>query len=157
MWKGRNDVRAAGDGRLLLRDSVVLDDREGKDGRGGREALEMKTDGMGIVGTLILYGPLFKGLGEYFLSEFEKLPRIGGRNWGDEVLETSAEDQARRDRQRQDKADGLLWTAANVRGFVLVKFGATEVEGARKWLGHMVRADGSIAREFGEQALLCLR
>jgi urease accessory protein len=158
MWKGKNEFRNAGDGRLLLRDSVILENGEGKDVKQGPESLEMKTDGMGVVGTLILYGPLFKALGEYFLSEFEKTPRIGGRNWGGgEEKEISGEEQERLDRQKQEKDDGLLWTAASVRGFVLVKFGALQVEGARRWLGHMIRAEGSVLKEFGEQALLCLR
>jgi urease accessory protein len=158
VWKGINEVRSAESGRLMLRDSVVLDDGEGRVGRKGAEALEMKTDGMGIVGTLILYGPLFKGLGEYFLSEFGTLPRIGGRNWGAaEEIQISAEERVRLERRNQEKADGLLWTAANVRGFVLVKFGALEVEGARKWLGHMFRTEGSVTREFGEQAVLFFR
>src|SRR6266536_3522138 len=149
LWKGRNEVRNADSGRLLLRDSVILEDGEGRDGKVGSEVLEMKMDGMGITGTLILYGPLFQNLGEYVMNEFEKLPRIGGKNWGTgEELQTSGDDQARLDRQNQEKADGLLWTAARVRGFVLVKFGALEVGGARRWLGHIIRAEGSVSRHF---------
>jgi len=118
-----------------------------------------KVDGLGVVGTLFLYGDTFKKLANFFMDEFVKMPRIGGRHWANphDVAEPSAREVQRTIRTAQEKADGVLWTAANIRGFVLVKFGAAEVEGARRWLGHMIRTEGSIEWEFGSQALLCLR
>jgi hypothetical protein len=75
MWKGKkNEVRNAADERLLLRDSVMLGDGERKDGKQGPEFLKMKTDGMGMVVILGLYGHLSKALWEYFMSDFEKTP-----------------------------------------------------------------------------------
>jgi urease accessory protein len=160
-WEGRNEVRepALGvnvPGRLLLRDAVILSDNQHiKQGIGLLE----KTDGMGVYGTLILYGPVFRQLGEYFLHEFSCQPRIGAKNWTDEGSrkEASPAELRRGQRQLQEQADSLLWTAATVRGFVLVKFGAREVDGARRWLGTIIRQEGSIEKEFGHQALFCLR
>ncbi|KAA6408495.1 MAG: urease accessory [Lasallia pustulata] len=112
-------------------------------------------DGLGIFGTLILKGPLFEGLGQFFLDEFQLLPRIGARNWGDAttVPVLSEKEMKRAARHKLEKVDGVLWTAASVRGLVLVKFGAREVEGARKWLGSMVKEEHSIQTKFGEGAL----
>lgn len=160
-WKGKNEVReptagSVAKGRLLLRDTVILFDSQ----HAGQEStLLEKTSGMGVFGTLILYGPVFRTLGEYFLYEFSKQPRIGAKNW---TLDGSENDMtaegARRERRcRQELADGILWTAAHVRGFVLVKFGAREVDGARRWLSAIIQQEGGVEREFGHQALFCLR
>jgi urease accessory protein len=160
-WKGRNEVRERvpggdGKGRLLVRDTVMLSD----DPLAGQEqGLLEKTNGMGVFGTLILFGPVFKALAGHFLREFSSQPRIGGKNWSSEANETNKtpEESHRERRRHQEQAAGLLWTAANVRGFVLVKFGAIEADGARKWLGEMLRHEGSVEKEFGHQALFCLR
>ncbi|KAI4124891.1 MAG: hypothetical protein LQ347_005559 [Umbilicaria vellea] len=126
---------------------------------GGREGLLGSMDGLGVFGTLILKGPLLEGLGRFFLEEFKLLPRIGSRNWGEAaaVPVLSAEEVKRVARHKLEKLDGVLWTAASVRGLVLVKFGAREVEGARKWLGSMVKREESIQRDFGDGALIALR
>jgi urease accessory protein len=160
-WKGRNEIRelvlgSNAQGRLLLRDTVMLSNNQ----QAGRaNGVLEKTDGMGVFGTLILYGPVFKQLGEYFLNEFSSQPRIGAKNWTAEGSEEqrSPEGARRDERRRQEQADGLLWTAAHVRGFVLVKFGAREVDGARRWLGDIIRHEGSVEKDFGHQALFCLR
>ncbi|ETI21194.1 hypothetical protein G647_07538 [Cladophialophora carrionii CBS 160.54] len=155
-WKGKNEVRELNDhgkGRLLLRDTVML---RGDD-LGGMGLVE-KSNNMGIFGTLIVYGPIFKKLGEFLLREFSTQPRIGAKNWttGDgtgQVNIVGENDQAK----QLEQQNGLLWTAANVRGFVLVKFGAKEIDGARRWLGTLLRQEGSVEKVFGHQALLCLR
>ncbi|RMZ85610.1 hypothetical protein DV737_g549, partial [Chaetothyriales sp. CBS 132003] len=149
-WKGRNEVRSfdtASRGRLLLRDALSLSD-EGAGGIG----LAQKTEGMGILGTLIIYGPVFDSLGAFFIKHMADQPRIGTKNF-------SHHHGAQVDGPEsvQDKDDGLLWTAASVRGFVLVKFGAKAVDGARRWLGRLLRTEGTVERQFGHQALLCLR
>ena len=84
-YRSRNEVWAvntAADGshkkRLLLRDNLILD----KNGRTGMRFAE-RMDGYAVFGTLIIRGPLFASLGQYFMDEFQALPRIGGRNWGD--------------------------------------------------------------------------
>jgi urease accessory protein len=160
-WEGRNEVKepisgSNSQGRLLLRDVVMLSDNQLA---GEQNGLLEKTNGMGVFGTLILCGPVFKKLGQFFLSEFSGQPRIGAKNWTGEDFEKekSAERLCGDQRRRQEQADALLWTAAYVRGFVLVKFGAREVDGARRWLGSIMLQEGSVEREFGHQALFCLR
>jgi urease accessory protein len=141
--------------RLLLRDAMLLNDG------GNDNSIAAHMDGLAVLGTLILFGPLFKKLGQFFMDEFKVLPRIGGRKWdsssesGDEDVDPAA---ARRlERQRQEKEDGLLWSAASVRGCVVVKFGARELEHGRKFLRSMLTGDGTVEATFGERALLCLR
>ncbi|RMD44969.1 hypothetical protein DV735_g53, partial [Chaetothyriales sp. CBS 134920] len=154
-WKGRNEVRSLdetasrgrGRGRLLLRDAFTLSD-EGAGGIG----LAQKTDGMGVLGTLIIYGPVFEKLGAFFIKHMAEQPRIGIKNFSDiDSIKVDGPYSV------QEKDDGLLWTAANVRGFVLVKFGAKGVDGARQWLGRLLKAEGTVERQFGHQALLCFR
>jgi urease accessory protein len=158
-WHGKNEFWSSSeedDGRLLLRDSVLLDSA---DGVRVADHLRDRMDDMGVFGTLMLRGPVFSSLSQSFLQDFEKLPRIGGRNWGNvpNPALNSPMEARRVQRQRLETDGGVVWTAASVRGFVLVKFGAKAVEGARHWLGAMLRDEGSIEREFGEGALLCLR
>ncbi|KAL8792688.1 MAG: hypothetical protein Q9195_004748 [Heterodermia aff. obscurata] len=136
--------------RLLLRDSVILE---------GGSGLKPRMSPLGIIGTLILTGPLLAPLADFFITEFELLPRIGARDW--DALTTAKEEQTAREkwrleRQAREKADGVLWTAARVRSgrAVVVKFGAREVQGAREWVGAMMREEGSVGREFGEGALM---
>jgi len=155
-YKSRNEVWTL-DGlkkkRLLLRDNLILD----KHGRTSMH-LSQRMDGYSVFGTLIIRGPVFSTLSQHFLDEFEALPRIGGRNWGDVVEpELTPREQRRAQRQKREKADGLIWSAANVRGFVLVKFASREVEGSRNWLRDMIKEEGSVMRSFGEGAVLCLR
>lgn len=160
-WGSRNEVWAApgkgvgGKGRLLLRDNVFLEGQEGKQEPDYSE----RVGGLGVFGTLILYGPLFESLGRFFVEEFKKIPRIGARKWGDEADddETDEKEAKRRVRQKQEKDDGVLWTASSVRGFVLVKVGAKEVEAVKIWLDAMLKEEGSVVSNFGERALLCLR
>ena len=165
-WRGRNEVREFDEtskGRLLIRDAMLLFGDE----------LAAKTDGKGILGTLVIYGPVFDALGKFFMKEFKALPRIGAKNWtpgprtptivekaDGGYFETTNHIPAPVIKAKTapiEQADGLIWTAAQVRGFVLVKFGARDVDGARRWLGSMLNKEGSVEREFGHQALLCLR
>lgn len=155
-YKSRNEVWSSdtsGKRRLLLRDNLILD----KYGKTGMHLSE-RMDGYSVFGTLIIHGPVFAALAQYFLDEFEALPRIGGRDWGDEVqTELAPREQRRKERQSREKADGLVWSAANVRGFVLVKFASREVEASRNFLRDMIREEGSVATSFGEGALMCLK
>lgn len=148
LWKGRNEVwsedKSSGKRRLLLRDSVILDN-EAKNAEG---LIRERTWPHGIIGTLILYGPIFDRLGSFFMEEFASQPRIGGRNWSSSSSSTASV---------PSKHDKVTWTAARVRGgFVLVKFGAKDFETAQGWLGQLIRGEGSVIREFGEEALFCL-
>ena len=142
-WKGRNEIRQFNDssqGRLLFRDSLMLyEDDLGAD-------LAQKTNSMGVFGTLIVYGPIFHKLGEFIIQEFAAQPRVGAKVW-----DLSGE------RQAPKNDDDVLWTAANVRGFVVLKFGSSEVDKARNWLGSLLRRQGTVEEEFGNQSLMCLR
>ncbi|KAL8850907.1 MAG: hypothetical protein Q9221_004162 [Calogaya cf. arnoldii] len=151
-WKGCNEVRQLNEslqGRLLLRDAVMLHEEDlGAD-------LAQKTHNMGVFGTLIVYGPTFHELGDFIMQEFGAQPRIGAKAWDHGRAQTAVETAARSKQAAVD--DGLLWTAASVRGFVVVKFGSTEVDGARRWLGSLLRRQGTVETEFGHRSLLCLR
>ncbi|PSN65898.1 UreD-domain-containing protein [Corynespora cassiicola Philippines] len=159
-YKSRNEVWTESPGhddntkkRLLLRDNLILD----KYGQTGMQLSE-RMDGYSVFGTLIIRGPVFSTLSQFFLDEFEALPRIGGRNWGDNSQPKLSEQEHRRlERQQREKADGLIWSAANVRGFVLIKFASREVEGSRNWLRDMLKEEGSIPSAFGVGAMLCLK
>ncbi|CAA9959725.1 hypothetical protein PTMSG1_03134 [Pyrenophora teres f. maculata] len=155
-YKSRNEVWTrddAGKKRLLLRDNLILD----KHGETGMP-LSARMDNYSVFGTLIVRGPVFSSLSNFFLDEFEALPRIGGRNWGDAVQpELLPHEKRRYERQQREEVDGLIWSAANVRGFVLVKFGSREVQGARNWLKDMIKEEGSVPKSFGERAILCLK
>jgi urease accessory protein len=140
--------------KLLLRDNVILDEH----GAAALPDFTGRLDGLGVFGTLIIRGPVFEGLGKFFVDEFGKMPRIGARKWGDEEEDHLGEMEVwRKARLKQEVKDGLLWTAVNVRGFVLVKFGAREVEGVKRWLRNMVRFEGSVELAFGERATHCLK
>ena len=165
VWHGGENDRSKR--TLLLRDNVLLSSPE-------PSALARRMDNLGLFGTLILVGPLFAALGDFFVEEFDLLPRIGARDWGDKspaisstgslapddarkVEEQRRLSQWRRERWKEEKADGVLWTAARVRGCVVVKFGAREVEGGRRWLGAMWKEEGTVGRDFGEGGLMCVR
>ena len=154
-WRGRNEIwEVYGEGlqrrRMLVRDAVVLD---GKDVQG-------RMDGMGVFGTVLLRGTLFENIANFFVDEFKALPRIGGRNWtgaGDAERELTAKEERRKKRLQREKEGGVLWTACHVRGCTIIKFGAFEVEGAKTWLGNMLKEEGSVGREFGDGGLMFVR
>lgn len=166
-FRSRNDVFEEGHDdlpgkkRLLLRDSLILhgDPDRGNEDK-GIESLIYRMDGLSCVSTLIIRGPRFKNLAAHVLRRFEHEPRVGsggkGWNW---------------DKNRQDEGSGcrfrdVLWTAASVRGFVLVKVSAKELEEARRFLrdllleGRSPQMEGQpapdIIQEFGLGSLLCL-
>jgi urease accessory protein len=150
------DMERNGKRRLLLRDNLLLDSSKTFD----FGSLATRVDDLGVVGTLILRGPMFAATGAFFVKEFEAMPRIGEKNWDDvkeDTPDSSTQKGRRILRQKQEKADHVLWTAAKVRGFVLVKFGATEVEGAKRWLRSMIREEGSLEEHFGDRSILCLK
>lgn len=163
-WKGRNEIWLA-DGssskkpRLLVRDSVILDEAS-RDLTG--MPLRSSAHGHGIFGTLILRGEQMKKLGVFFLAEFSALPRLGIKDFRSaearekEESSQSTEEQWRRGRLGMEREHGILWSAASVRGCVIVKFGAATVEGARVWIGEMLRKEATISNLFGDQALMCL-
>jgi urease accessory protein len=148
-YASRNEVWTAKGEKLLLRDNVMID----ASATSAREAF----DNHGAFGTLILRGPAVERLGAFFLSEFELMPRIGEKKWDDEAKQPDAAETRRAERLQRERDDGVLWTAVRTRGFVVVKFGSREVEGAKRWLRSLIRQDGSIEQAFGEGALLCLK
>lgn len=175
-WKGRNEIWEVFSPRqneganekskeqkiLMVRDSVILqpDQMTGA-------IPSLLASQVGVIGTLLFHGPLFASVATFFVSEFTALPRIGSRNWSsiltsqeqiEKDAKASAHERWRNSRQEQEKTDGVLWTAARVRGGVtVVKFAARELRGARVWLGDMLRQEGSVATRFGEGGLMFLR
>lgn len=157
-YGSRNEVflsQPDGQRRLLLRDNLLLHDQMLGDD------IAHRMDGLAVYGTLILYGHIFHHLGQFFMNEFKLLPRIGGRKWdsgsesGDEEPDLKAVSRA--NRHRRELLDGLLWSAASVRGCVVVKFGAPALESARRWLHDMLLEERTVVSHFGERSLLCLR
>ncbi|KUI71579.1 hypothetical protein VM1G_07132 [Cytospora mali] len=173
-WNGRNEIwwsaaaptaptaPAAAKERLLVRDAVKLDGMATLSP--AVKDLKSTMHGLGIFGTLILRGPLMKSLGDFFLAEFAALPRIGARDWRTEEARKLAEDEEDKDpyevwrteRLRMERDEKILWSAASVRGCVVVKFGAATVEAGRMWIGSMLVKEESIAENFGDQALMCV-
>jgi hypothetical protein len=182
-WKGRNEVWLEGAGsagaergstrtRLLVRDAVMLAPGYLVGGPSSSSfppssstpTLRDSLHGLAVFGTLILRGLLVDALGRFFLSEFDALPRLGARDFRDadaapsSPSPTAASLEAwRADRLRQEEVQGVLWSAAAVRGCVVVKFGARSVEGGRLWIGSMLQREGSVAAAFGDEALMCVR
>ena len=172
-WSGRNEVWRAADGddedkahpRLLLRDNLILDgDALNPDDSTAALPLKYKMHALSVFGTLILAGPLMAPLSAFFLAEFSAQPRIGARDFRskeaverDGKTEASVEEAWRARRLAQEKEDGVLWSAAKVRGCTVVKFGAKGVEGGRKWVGGMISRQGGVVDVFGEDALMCVR
>ncbi|KAG0649020.1 putative urease accessory ureD [Hyphodiscus hymeniophilus] len=164
-WSGRNEVWAApkadAKARLLLRDNVLLEgDEAGSEGK----LLKNNMHGLGLFGTLILKGPLLESLAAFFMAEFSVLPRIGARDFRsqekvdkDSGIVLSKQELWRRNRLKQEQDDGLLWSAAKVRGCIVVKFGARTVEGGRTWVGSILKEEGSVETHFGEDSLMCVR
>jgi len=146
--------------RLLLRDSLILHgDDSDYAGNEGLESLNSRMDSLSCVSTLIIRGPRFTNLAAYILKAFELEPRIGsgGKGW--------SWDKNRHEGNRLQFRD-ILWTAASVRGFVLVKVSAKELEEARRFLRYLLLQGRSavdthdpvpdIVREFGVGSLRCL-
>ncbi|KAK7413434.1 hypothetical protein QQX98_007659 [Neonectria punicea] len=164
-WTGRNEVwlhdpKNPTQERLLVRDSVILS-KEGSKAVG--RTLQGMMQNLAVTGTLILRGNMMKSLGDFFVAEFDALPRIGGRDFrSPEAQAKGAPSMSnlelwRSQRLEAEKKSGLLWSAARVRGCVIVKFGAATVEAGREWIGSMIIKEGSIATQFGGQALMCIR
>ncbi|KAK0614282.1 UreD urease accessory protein-domain-containing protein [Immersiella caudata] len=166
-WVGRNEVWSApggtkAGGRLLMRDAAILDSRQ-YDHQPQMRSLRQSMHAMGVVGTLVLRGPLTETLGEFFLAEFAALPRLGARDFRSDEARTKDEEglsplqRWRVQRLAMEKESKLLWSAANVRGCVVVKFGAPAVEHGRVWIGSMLAREGSILQNFGDHALMCVK
>ncbi|EYE96602.1 urease accessory protein UreD [Aspergillus ruber CBS 135680] len=159
-WKGKNEVWSddgSGSKKLLLRDSIILDDEcddaERDADNSHPNMIRERTHPHGIVGTLILYGPVYEKLASFILHRFTTQPRIGARNWSTSVSPAKSATES----YSNTTNTNATWTAARVRaGFTLVKFGAPDFEAAKTWLGDLLREEGSVVREFGEEALICL-
>ncbi|OJD26461.1 hypothetical protein ACJ73_02161 [Blastomyces percursus] len=183
-WKGRSEVwsedPSTGERKLLLRDTVVLEDEtryvEDEEGHlvplpnpdshpipppqpsssssptSGSQlqpphhtpvapsslSIQERTRPHGIVGTLILHGPLFDSLASFMMEEFTSLPRIGGRNWA--ASNNAAASSTSTASGTASEPHPVTWTASRVRSnFVIVKFGAKDFESAKEWLGELVR------------------
>ncbi|KAG8530255.1 uncharacterized protein KY384_004756 [Bacidia gigantensis] len=151
-WRGRNDVFAVSSTdsanaerkRLLVRDAIMLE----------QPGLRARMDNMGIMGTLVLRGPLFESLGKFFVDEFALMPRIGGRNWetseaSGDLKKLNTRDDWRQQRQEAEKNGQVLWSACHVRGCTIVKFMAPALQPAKDWLVNMLREERTVTKEFG--------
>lgn len=140
--------------RRVLRDNVILDPSACTTSSNANEMY-----GLGVFGTLMLFGPLFGGLQQFFMKEFELTPRLGGPKWDsdDEDSQSTAAELRRSARLQMEQRGQILWTTTVHRGCTVVKFGAREVEKAKTWLRWMLDQDGTVVNKFGERALLCLR
>ncbi|KAK9847364.1 Urease accessory protein UreD [Penicillium brevicompactum] len=145
-WKGRNEIWSLPDPemgirkKLLLRDILVLDETSST-----KPNYSDEMDDLGVFGTLIIRGPLFRALGDFFLTEFSRLPRIRANGKSYEQVDLKQGESVK------------TWTAASVRSSVIVKFGSQDVDAAKRWLRDMLLRDGTVGKEFGERALLCLQ
>lgn len=145
-WKGRIEIWSLPDlekgtkKKLLVRDSLVLDETSST-----KPNYSDEMDDLGVFGTLIIRGPMFRALGDLFLAEFSRLPRIRANGKNHEQVDLQSGESVK------------TWTAASVRGSVIVKFGSRDVDSARRWLRDMLLRDGTVGEEFGERSLLCLQ
>lgn len=104
-----------------------------------------------------------KPVGDFFLTEFAALPRIGSRDWRSAETRQKEDDNKtepeewRSERVELETEEGIVWTAANVRGCVVIKFAAANVQAGREWIGNMLLREGSIEKQFGEDALMCVQ
>lgn len=159
-WKNRNEVWSSptateGGGltgrKLLLRDNTILC----QNSLLLPQPLKERMERLGVFGTVIIRGPLFESLGKHFLDEYTRQPRVGNKKWSrrSDIASEEEEDEA----LVQDLRENLTWTATSVRGFVVVRFGATTVEYARHWLRGVLTSEGTVEREFGKRYLFCLQ
>ena len=155
-WRGRNEIwslpgeTSTGQTipqRLLLRDNIILDGMTDLE-----QSYRNEMDDLGVFGTLIIRGPLFQTLGQFFLEEFKRLPRIRGKP---SVVAAAAAPCS--STSLSSSPSRLIWTAASIRGFVMIKIGAKEVDEAKQWLRGMLERDGTVEREFGKHSLLSLQ
>ncbi|RPA82362.1 UreD-domain-containing protein [Ascobolus immersus RN42] len=145
---------------LLLRDTLFL---EGDDSagdplelhyRGG--PLKSRMEGVTCLATLLIRGPLFKELADHCVELFKTEPRVGGRRGFDE-------NEAQRERRRL--SEGVVFTVAEVRGFVVVRVSGADVERVRVWVRGLIEqrgmtpppeGKGVVEREFGRGVMMCL-
>ena len=137
--------------RLLIRDALLL----------SQPGLRNRMADTAIVGTILLHGPLFASLGQFFIEEFEKLPRIGGRDWDEDGVDGGGQltgrERWRKERQEKEGREVVSWTACHVRNCTVVKFMAVSYQVGREWVGGMVREEGTVGREFGVGGLMFVR
>jgi urease accessory protein len=137
--------RVDGSRRLMLRDSIILDQEDEVMDAGS--SLKARMDGFTVFATLIIRGPKFKELADSILKRFGDEPRIGGRNF----------DNKQDFKHDGERKGGVVWTAANVRGFVLVKISGKVLEEVRAFVRDLLLGGGELVEEFGDGSLLCLR
>ncbi|KAI5806985.1 UreD urease accessory protein-domain-containing protein [Geopyxis carbonaria] len=142
----RNELfreRDDGTWRLMLRDAMILE-------RWGNEPDDIRDrmDGFTVFATMVIHGPKFSGLCAQITDIFKKEPRVGGKNFDGKA-------------QKIQKApQGVLWTVANIRGFLLVKVSGKILEDVRTFLRTLLsEGEGAkeIIEEFGEGSLLSLQ
>lgn len=120
-------------------------------------SLQQRMEGMGVFGIIVIGGPMFQMLGEFFLERYASQPRIGEKIWSTPT-EPGCGGEAKNNVSNERHLDSTLtWTATSIRGFIIVRFHAKTVEVARRWLREMLVQDGTVEKEFGRQYLFCLQ
>lgn len=102
--------------------------------------------GMTVFGTMVIRGPKFEKTAEGLLERFKKEPRIGNRNWdGGE--------------EKKREWEGVVWTAAKVRGCVMIKVGGNVLEDVRGFLKSCLEEEGKeeVIDEWGKGVVMCLQ
>lgn len=143
---------------LLLRDTLFL---EGDDTatspldlhyRGG--PLNTRMEGVTCLATLLIRGPIFAELAKHCVELFRTEPRVGGRRGRDENEVEKA---------RRKFSEGVVYTVAQVRGFVVVRVSGADVERVRVWVRGLIEqrgmggnGKGMVEREFGRGVMMCL-
>ncbi|TGZ84687.1 UreD-domain-containing protein [Ascodesmis nigricans] len=129
--------------KLLLRDTQILT----RDPSAALDELQSRMDFMSVFATLLVRGPRFEKLQSGLLRRYSEEPRIGARNWHGEKKE------------KIRRFEGVVWTAAKVRGFVAVKAGGRVLEDVRAFLRSCLEEEGEeeVIGEFGRGVVMCLQ
>ena len=148
-------VSASGERRLLLRDNTVLQADSGKD---VSKTITDRVGNCGVCGTLLIYGPLFVSLGNFFVTQFTSLRKTEVEEH-DRVCVREKElvyEDKRLEVCGMGRQSDIVWTASTTRGVVIVKFSAATVECAKHWMRAMLLSEGTLEREFGERSMMSL-
>ncbi|KAL7266704.1 hypothetical protein RUND412_010743 [Rhizina undulata] len=146
-FESRNEIytiSSTGKRRLLLRDAVTMHNNP-EEGYCGGEELFDRMDGMSCIATVIIRGPKFVKLAANVLETYKAEQRIGGRNF-----------DKRKQEDIKKRSKGLLWTAASVRGCVLIKVSGP----GKEEIGYFIRElfvwegmESEVVKEFGDRSL----
>ncbi|KAA8646019.1 uncharacterized protein ATNIH1004_007441 [Aspergillus tanneri] len=151
LWKVTNEVSCVdklGNKTLLFRDAVVLDHGTGdvcSDINQKFPSCSSPAQGSmqppGVVGILILYGPVFEHLASVFTD-----------TCASQSLNLAQDTPSTHTARIQAHDCHVAFTTTRVQaGLVLVKFGAETLDVAKDWLATVLREEGTLLNNFGEE------